>query len=452
MKVLLVSHFFPPTHTAGAEQRTLAYARHLTDRGLSVQVLCAGDWDRGEQYWNGFTDEHYQGIAVRRVHLNWALAHDPNRGLYRNPLLAEHLDDWLAEWRVDLVHVVSCYTLSASVVEVAKRCQLPVILTLTDYWSVCPRLSLLRGDGTLCDGRTTSEECLRCLLWDSGLYQRLNIILPDRVTSALAMWASQTPRVSRLRGLRGMALDMDERRAFLAKMLTLADRITAPSHHLATTVAAAGVTKPVCVIRSGHDLRWLTAMPARRRSNAIRFGYVGQISPLKGVHTLVAAFAALAPLQGVRLLIHGDQDKLPHYHDELLATIRRYQLPIEFCGPFGRERLGDILAGIDVLVVPSEWHENNPRVIQEAFASKAPVIAADVGGITEFVHHDVNGLLFARASPAALASQIRRLLSEPALLPRLVAGIPSVKPIAAEVDEVLAIYEELIGMPQGAER
>ena len=73
-----------------------------------------------------------------------------------------------------------------------------------------------------------------------------------------------------------------------------------------------------------------------------------------------------------------------------------------------------MLSQIDILVVPSRWHENNPRVIQEAFASKTPVIAANVGGIVEFMQHEFNGLLFERNDVADLARQLRLvILSRP---------------------------------------
>ena len=95
MKILLIAHFFPPKRTAGAEKRALGYAMMLQKLGHTVQVLCAGEWDVGEHHWNGYTDEIYQSISVRRVNLNWIMANDPNRSLYDNRLVEENLSDWL---------------------------------------------------------------------------------------------------------------------------------------------------------------------------------------------------------------------------------------------------------------------------------------------------------------------------------------------------------------------
>jgi hypothetical protein len=67
MKILLISHFFPPIHNAATEKRTFGYTQHLLERGHRVQVLCAGNYEKGtRQYWNGCTAEIYEGVLVRQ--------------------------------------------------------------------------------------------------------------------------------------------------------------------------------------------------------------------------------------------------------------------------------------------------------------------------------------------------------------------------------------------------
>jgi len=199
------------------------------------------------------------------------------------------------------------------------------------------------------------------------------------------------------------------------------------------------------VIHSGHDLTWLKALPKKRPSRLVRIGYIGQISPLKGVHLLLSAFISNSWANQAQLVIFGDYDRSPEYMQQLNALAENRQADIKFLGAFPYERLGEVLSEIDVLVVPSEWHENNPRVIQEAFASKTPVIASDVGGISEFVQHDVNGLLFERSNVDDLAHQLQRVISDPGLLDRLREGIPDVKRIVDEVEELTEIYQEILG-------
>jgi glycosyltransferase involved in cell wall biosynthesis len=76
------------------------------------------------------------------------------------------------------------------------------------------------------------------------------------------------------------------------------------------------------------------------------------------------------------------------------------------------------MSELDVLAVPSRWHENAPGVIFEAFAVRLPVVATDLGGLSEFARHEENGLLFELENASDLTRQLRRLDEEPGLLER----------------------------------
>lgn len=444
MKILLASSFFPPNQIGGTEMRNLGYASILKNLGHEVQVVCAGDWGSGPKYLNGYIDEIYHEIPVRRVNINWVNAPDPNRYLYNNPLIEEKFTNWLDEWKPDIVHITSCHTLSASIVNAAINKQLPVILTLTDYWFICPRVNLVRGDSSLCQGRTSSWECLECLLWGTTAQNGINSILPKKTASSLITWVSKHPEVSRIRGFRGMALDMDDRKSYLNKMIQSVNCITAPSRYLAKMFAESGVHTPIKVIHSGHDLRWLETMPRKVPSDIVRFGYIGQIIPSKGVHILISAFVSASFSGKAELLIFGDQNQDPEYKKLLDGLLYDQGDGIKYQGAFSHDQLGQVLSQIDMLIVPSQWHENNPRVIQEAFASKTPVIASDVGGITEFVQNDINGLLFKMDSAEDLARQLSLVVANPHHISHLQSGINPTKTIEYEVNEIVEIYRGLI--------
>jgi glycosyltransferase involved in cell wall biosynthesis len=444
MKILLVSHFFPPEHNAGAEKRTLGYALELRKLGHEVHVVCAGKWDSGIAHWNGYTDEVFQDIPVRRVNLNWMAAADPNRSLYENPVVQSHFEEWLGEWKPDIVHIISLITLSLSVISAVQKAGLPILFTLTDFWLICPKISLVRGSGALCDGRTTGWDCLECMLWDSKVRRSLNSVLPARAAASTLQWISKQPSANRLRGLRGMALDMDDRKQRVVEKVQAVDRFTAPSTFLGSVMENCGVLgKSVQIIHSGHDLSSLVLAPKKERTGSLRFGFIGQMIPVKGLHLLISAFQAAAASLPAQLLIYGGAETNPDYARTLQEETRGNSA-IQWMGSFPHSQLGEVLSGLDVLVVPSQWHENNPRVIQEAFASHTPVIASNVGGIAEFVQHEINGLLFEHTSETDLEGQIRRILTEPELLLRLEAGIRPVKTNAEEMSELVAIYQELI--------
>jgi glycosyltransferase involved in cell wall biosynthesis len=103
-----------------------------------------------------------------------------------------------------------------------------------------------------------------------------------------------------------------------------------------------------------------------------------------------------------------------------------------------------VIRSIDVLVVPSRWYENSPNVIQEAFEMKRPVIVTNLGGMAEMVDHEHSGLVFKLNKVDDLSRQIQRLLHEPSLLASLRSGIPAVKRIHEEMQEVYEHYQRLV--------
>ena len=94
----------------------------------------------------------------------------------------------------------------------------------------------------------------------------------------------------------------------------------------------------------------------------------------------------------------------------------------------------------------------SPRVVQEAFAGRTPVIASEVGGISEYVMHEINGYLFRRDDSMDLQRQIRRLVEDPARLEQLVARLPAVKTMSNEIDEIESCYQQLIPQMEARNR
>jgi len=78
-----------------------------------------------------------------------------------------------------------------------------------------------------------------------------------------------------------------------------------------------------------------------------------------------------------------------------------------------------VFSQTDVIVTPSVWVENSPLVIHEAQQARVPVITANAGGMSEYVQHEVNGLLYEHRDIADLAKQMQRLLNDPAFAQQL---------------------------------
>ncbi|MGH9720428.1 MAG: glycosyltransferase family 4 protein [Bryobacteraceae bacterium] len=143
-------------------------------------------------------------------------------------------------------------------------------------------------------------------------------------------------------------------------------------------------------------------------------GMVGRIAPEKGQAQFVDAARIASPdLPGWRFVICGAplfQNADAQRYDAALRE-RAEGLPVEFlgwsCDPPA------VLAGLDLLVVPSLAVEATTRVIVEAFAMGTPVLATRCGGIPEIVEDGSTGFLVDSPDPAALACRMCELLHGP---------------------------------------
>jgi glycosyltransferase involved in cell wall biosynthesis len=441
--ILLITHFLPPSYTAGTEQYTLALGKALQDRGFKVTILCAEDWDSGSKYWNGVTSDTLDGVLIHRIHLNWLKARRPNQILYDSTAVERWLDGFLSNQKFDVVHVTSTYSLGVGILRSVKRANIPLVLTLMDFWFICPSLQLLRSDGVLCDGNTTPLQCVSCLMANSRIYRRLtNSHLPRTVTDRFLDTLSRMDFVSRQRGFRGMLLNMRHRKEVMKETFTLPDVVISPSK-IVKSIFAKNMKRPVEYLPYRHDLSWLKDYHETTRSDILNVGYLGQIQYVKGVHVLIAAFMKAGIESKARLHIWGNYSNNQQYERVLREQIGN-NISITLRGKYSREQLGSILSELDVVVIPSLWYENAPLVIQEAFATKTPVIAANLGGMSEAVNHDVNGLLFERNNSDDLARQLCRVVDEENLLEKLKGGILPVKGFQNDLLEIETVYDRII--------
>jgi glycosyltransferase involved in cell wall biosynthesis len=141
------------------------------------------------------------------------------------------------------------------------------------------------------------------------------------------------------------------------------------------------------------------------------FLYAGAITSMKGVQTLVQA---MKQVRSARLVIAGDGD----YRTAVEKYVSENGLTetIKFLGWVDLEQVRLLMERAMFVVVPSQWYENSPMTIYEAFALGKPVIGSRTGGIPELIEDNENGLLFERGNVDDLAEKVQYLLDRPTLV------------------------------------
>jgi glycosyltransferase involved in cell wall biosynthesis len=143
-------------------------------------------------------------------------------------------------------------------------------------------------------------------------------------------------------------------------------------------------------------------------------GVVARLSPEKGQDTfLEAAAMVLREVHDVGFVIAGDAalgDR--HYAERLVDLARRLGMVERTLFTGFTDRVPELMAGLDVLVVPSHA-EPFGLVTVEAMASGTPVVATRTGGSPEIVEHEKTGLLVPPRDPAAIARAVLTLLRSP---------------------------------------
>ncbi|MCV2489013.1 glycosyltransferase family 4 protein [Geodermatophilus sp. YIM 151500] len=178
---------------------------------------------------------------------------------------------------------------------------------------------------------------------------------------------------------------------------------------------------------------------------------VGRLHPQKGYDVLLDAagrWSADARLPAAPLVAVAGDGPL---HAELTARIAAGRLPVRLLGRRGD--VADLLAAADVCVLPSRW-EARSLTAQEALRSGTPLVATRTGGLPGLLGDAAE--LVPVDDPAALAEAVVRVLTEPGRATRLAeagraraAGWPDQ---AATARQLVAVYRELLGPPEGGPR
>ena len=277
----------------------------------------------------------------------------------------------------DIAHLHNIHhQLSPSIIHALRRRGVPMVMTLHDYKMVCPIYALFRR-GRVCElcrgGRY--YQCLlnRCARgsYAKSLVNTLEMYLHHRILH----------------------------------IYDLIDLFISPSGFLREKMKEMGFKNRI--IRIPYPLEISGPDPGDPPPDSA-FCYFGRLSEGKGLFTLLEAVRATGA--GLKIIGEGPLE------EELKAKVRKEKITgVRFLGYRSGEELTGEVKSSRAVIVPSEWYENSPYAILEAFAAGRAVLAARTGGIPELVREGETGFTFQAGVSADLGEKIRRLQREPGL-------------------------------------
>ena len=277
----------------------------------------------------------------------------------------------LDRFQPDVAHAHCIYHhLSPSILSLLHKNNIPTVMTAHDLKIACPAYKMLNSKG-IC------EKCKNGNILHLVKNRCIHNSLP--ISSLIAVESA----FHKISGLYRNNLD----------------KIVTPSHFFKEKLMEWGwPEEQLAYIPNFIDSETIT--PKYDAGNY--FLYFGRLAPEKGVDTLIQA----AIDSNITLKIAGTGP----YEDHLKSLAVDHD-NVQFVGFKSGDDLWALIHNARAVVLPSEWYENAPISILEAFAAGKPVIGANIGGIPEMLQDDINGLIFESGNVNNLIEKIVKIKS-----------------------------------------
>lgn len=378
LSVLIVNSFYTPFMVGGAEVVAEMLATTLVAQGHRVSVItsCSRDEDFSVETLKGvevyrFFPENLWWLQERFVPGDQRSAIDKIRWRVKdawNSSAGERFGQLLDRIQPDVVHTHNIKGFSPAIWQAARRRAIPIVHTAHSYELICAEGSLLSRSGKVC---APTSRCAVCTVHAAWYRRQANAI----------------------------------------------DVFCSPSNYLLRAHAEAGVALKRCEhIRNGMRQGTFSTSPPLTDQRPVRYLYMGQLAPHKGIDTLIHAIGhAQASPFTIDIAGRGDQEGK-------LEALAKKDERVCYRGFVEGESKSHLLSTTDALIFPSIWVENSPMSIAEAFCYGVPVIGSNIGAIPELVEHGTNGLLFDTGNATSLADCMDRLSRRPDELGHLKLG------------------------------
>lgn len=286
---------------------------------------------------------------------------------------ARKIEQLIIDERPGIAHIHLMWgQITPSIFPVLKKYNIPILFTVHDYRIVCPAYTFRNGKGQIC------EEChgkyfYKCFVNTCTKGSKLMSAVMAAEQYFRNAFFNPAKNIDGFIYVSNFAKEIQER--YMPAVKNVPNIVL---YNFSTSIVEQSKT-----------------MPTEKY-----FLFFGRLSYEKGVKTLLEAFEKLPEC---KLKIVGTG---PLEADLKLMKDTRKMENVEFMGYKTGKELSDLVADAYFVIVPSEWYENNPMTIIEAYSVGTPVIGAKIGGIPEIVVDGKTGYQFESGNAGDLKDKI----------------------------------------------
>lgn len=392
----------------------------------------------------------------------------------------------------DIVHFNNLEGIPASVMKLKERFpQTRVVLSLHNYFPVCPQVNLWYQERENCIDFRGGEKCGDCLEWEpkanevrlanavayrfkkvgidpGGVLFKLAFGPAVRVWSKVlrisGRWSEKSRKVLNfsktsldvdqsaselMRTVKGNVKRFGSRRARVVEMVNEnCDRVLCVSERVGVVAAKFGIDAGLLqtsYIGTKHAELWERTSPRPsilKPDGTVTLAYMGYMRRDKGFYFLMRALASLPkPLaERVRLVICAKTGE-----DDAVALMQKAASNVKevlHADGYKHDQIDRLLADVDVGVVPVQWEDNLPQVAIEMHARHIPLLTSNLGGAQEL--GNTPEMVFRANSFESFHQRIRAILEDEIDLDTYWAN--AMPPVSMEEheEELLGIYRDLI--------
>lgn len=328
-------------------------------------------------------------------------------------------------------------------------------MDIHNYWYLCPQRDLIDTNKKVCTDWNDGIKCSTCkvlpspsrLAWMFAGYVR-DTYIGSLVDKLLRSYYSKRIRKETSRSVVFSKKDTElhkRRREFFISELNSAGSLIFPSKKTFEIYSSYGVKNPDSYILLPLNKNFNIIKPKKmreiQRQDLLRFGYIGNVLPHKGIDVIIEAFKQLEPryLSRCHLYIYGGGE--PSY----IEYLKRSRLQnISFVGPYLPDKINNVLENIDVAIIPSICEETGPIVLHELRLSKTPIVGSRIGGIEETITHGVDGYVFEPGNSRELSHYLRLLIDSPQMVTNMMQAIDFTFDKVDYMKKIKEIYEKVI--------